>query len=153
MKENITVRLDYQKYKRFKEIVGKRPSEFIQQVIDAVIEAPVSEKDRLYQLRLQLKALQIARDLLLSRLRILEQQIYELEEHIKEAEEVARKSDRDELFRQCIVELNSIIRKCNYEFLCSWQKSAGVRKRLSELGFEVTREWLMKHIERLLIWS
>ena len=152
VKQNISFRIDKDKYERFKEIVGGRPSEFIQRIIDAVIETPPNPRDMLYSLRLQLQAYQIARQLLLLRLRVVEQRIAELEEHLRELEEQIKREEVDERFAELMRRLNEIIRYCEYDFWCAWENSEAVRAELAQLGFNIDREWLLRHIERLLTW-
>lgn len=153
MKQNISFRLDKSKYRQFVDVVGGEPSKFIQMVIDAVVEQQGDMTSKLDAMRLRLASMRIARQILLLRLRELDKKISELEEHIKEYEKVTEEARRDQKFSELIQRLNTIIRECNYEFTCSWEHTAGVRAELEEIGFVITREWMLRQIERLLTWG
>lgn len=154
MKKNITFRLDPEKYRKFSEATNGRPSEFVDRIISMFLGMLEKEQSvKLDEMRLELTSLRIARSLLLSRLREVEQRISELEEHIREESTVSGRIAKDEVFRELIQKLNDIIRECDFEFHCTWQRSLEVRKRLEEIDFKVTRDWLLRHIERLFTWG
>jgi len=155
MKMNVSFRLDWDKYQKFKQICGGRPSELIQQIIDIVVETPLDESDRLRMLKLQLASYRIARKLLLQRLKIIEQTIADLEMHIQHQEQIVKAERRDEEVRKLILQLNQLIRELDYDITKIWRHAQFklLKDKLEHFGFRIDRNWLAAQIERLLVWG
>ena len=150
---NVHFALDKEVHRRIREVLGESPNKYLREILLRIAEMMELGDDEAYKkLRVELLVLKVTREILLERLRRVEQEISELEEHLRKQEEYMLLKKKDERMKELFREMNAIIVANDYDPVTSWSETAAIRKEMAELGFEIDRDWFYKHVERLKRW-